>query len=805
MQKIVILFFFSLILISPKGFSQSLTNLKDIYAGTSNAVDGSEPSVAVGNNSYFAATNATTGMELWKTDGTTAGTVLLKDIFTGAADAYPSNLINVAGTLFFTADDGVNGIELWKTDGTNAGTVLVKNINTGISSSYPNNFLRVNNVLYFVANDGIKGYELWKTDGTNAGTVLVKDIYTGIDDAYPKNLTNVNGTIYFTATTAAEGEELWKTDGTTAGTVMVKDIETGVVGSSINQILNIANTIYFQAYTTTNGYDLWKSDGTAGGTVLLKDINSVSSHADISNMVNVNGIIYYRATDGTNGYELWKTDGTAAGTTMVKDISTTSYGGYPSNIIGINNTLYFVANDGINGYELWKSDGTTANTILVKDIQAGALGSFAKFLTNVNGNLFFVATTSTDGDEVWKSDGTNAGTVLLGNINTAATGATAQLLVNNNQQLYLQANEAAIGNEYWQYNACTNYTLATNGSAVTNAIEQGCNFIKNNTCQLITKIYQVGSTPLYNNVTAKVIIDAAATNYGGTIYAARHYDIQPISNASTATANVTLYFSQAEFTAYNLANGSGPFLPTGPSDIGGIANVTITQCKGTGTNPTNYTGATILKNPNDATIIWNATDSRWEITFPVVGLGGFFVRAALGVVPLNLINFTGTKTSNGNLLQWQTSNEVSTRRFEVERQLAGSSLQWATIASQNAIGNGANNYSFIDNDKMDGTILYRLKMIDVDGKFTYSNIIKLSTLNLQHSTLYPNPIKDKATLQIGDRTLLNTQANLFDTNGKIVKTISIKNNFEILDVSVLSSGLYMLKMSNGESVKIVKH
>ena len=60
------------------------------------------------------------GSELWKTDGTAAGTVLVKDIRSGASGSYPHNLTNVNGTLFFTANDGTNGYELWKSDGTAA-------------------------------------------------------------------------------------------------------------------------------------------------------------------------------------------------------------------------------------------------------------------------------------------------------------------------------------------------------------------------------------------------------------------------------------------------------------------------------------------------------------------------------------------------------------------------------------------------------------------------------------------------------------------------------------------------------------
>ena len=90
----------------------------------------------------------------------------------------PPDLTAVGGTLFFTADDGVHGRELWKSDGTKAGTVLVKDITPRrrCQRLRPVPLTDVGGTLFFTADDGVHGEELWKSDGTKAGTVLVKDI-----------------------------------------------------------------------------------------------------------------------------------------------------------------------------------------------------------------------------------------------------------------------------------------------------------------------------------------------------------------------------------------------------------------------------------------------------------------------------------------------------------------------------------------------------------------------------------------------------------------------------------------------------
>jgi len=111
--------------------------------------------------------------------------LLVKDINPsgGTTPASPSLLTNVNGTLFFRAYDDVHGYELWKTDGTAMGTVLVKDINPGIADSSPYGLTNINGKLYFGANDGVNGEEIWKSDGTPAGTVLVKDIRAGAADS----------------------------------------------------------------------------------------------------------------------------------------------------------------------------------------------------------------------------------------------------------------------------------------------------------------------------------------------------------------------------------------------------------------------------------------------------------------------------------------------------------------------------------------------------------------------------------------------------------------------------------------------
>jgi len=388
----------------------------------------------IGARVFFTVDDGVHGNELWVSDGTAAGTILVSDINPGATGSSASDLINVNGELFFAANDGTHGLELWETDGTAAGTMMVKDVDPGITGGFAGTpMVNINGTVFFDATDGTHGVELWKSDGTAAGTVMVDDINLGVSGSFPTSLTNLNGTLLFFADDGTHGLELWRSDGTTAGTSLVMDINPGVSASFTTGFFNVTTvngTLFFMAQDASHGFELWKSDGTAAGTTMVADINPGAGSSAPQFLTNVNGTLFFTANDVTHGFELWKSDGTLAGTQLVKDIfpggttSITSTFGPWANVGG---TLFFVAEDsGADGFELWKSDGTSAGTVMVKDIVAGPGSSTPAWLTNVNGMLEFYAQDplSSTGWGLWKSDGTSAGTVEIATNVTAPSGIT---------------------------------------------------------------------------------------------------------------------------------------------------------------------------------------------------------------------------------------------------------------------------------------------------------------------------------------------------------------------------------------------
>lgn len=256
---------------------------------------------AVGTTVFFTAYDQEAGTELWRTDGTSAGTSRVADIAPGADSSTPTSLVAFNGSLYFTADDGVHGRGLWKSDGTAAGTVMVKDVSAlaGGLDAYgarpafsavvddvkgpPAKMVVANGVLFFVGNADDTGHELWKTTGTEADTTLVADINTA-GSSYPYELTALGNTLFFAADNNVDGTELWKSDGTESGTKLVRDINTSThvdpdtqvespMGSFPSWLTAVGTTLYFVVDDGINGPELWKTDGTKVGTVLVKDIN----------------------------------------------------------------------------------------------------------------------------------------------------------------------------------------------------------------------------------------------------------------------------------------------------------------------------------------------------------------------------------------------------------------------------------------------------------------------------------------------------------------------------------------------------
>ncbi|MEP6846935.1 MAG: ELWxxDGT repeat protein, partial [Panacibacter sp.] len=406
-------------------------DINTVSTSSSNAGLYSNTLAPVGNNVIFSAFEKVHGIEVYKSNGTENGTILLNDIIPGEAPSNPGNYLVKNNFAYFIAASSDTSNSIFKTSGT---TDALQKVVPDYSyyKYYPQGFNVADNAIVFYVLFNYTTYinELWRSDGTAAGTFILSSRLS-----YSHGLNIINNTAFFVAGDDLHGYELWESDGSAAGTKMVKDINPGTVNSNPAGMFIYKNEIYFAADNGA-GASFWKSDGTNAGTIELRQIDpwysyTVSSSARYYFEVS-NNILYFSAINYKNsrGTQLWRTDGTVFGTQALKDISpdADSYYPVPFYFTDVNGTLFFIGDDGVHGTELWKSDGTTRGTVLVKDITPGINASALSNLVSLNGKLFF-----TSSGALWSSDGTADGTTavedaVISDVNVSNIVATSDKL-----------------------------------------------------------------------------------------------------------------------------------------------------------------------------------------------------------------------------------------------------------------------------------------------------------------------------------------------------------------------------------------
>jgi ELWxxDGT repeat protein len=378
--------------------------------------------VPVGTRLFFRANDGVHGTDLWVSDGTEAGTTLVKDLHPalGTANIWP--MTGLQNRLLFTITTAPDKYELWSSDGGEAGTWYLGPINS--FSGRP--FVALEGQLYFV-----RGSSLWGTDGTVANTRQIRNFGGGSVEVMA-----LAGAPFIIQ--RGVGAQLWKSDGTEAGTTVITHLP-----GAIPETLTTQDHLFLHYVDSSLGAELWMSDGTAAGTRLLKDIAPGAASSSPHFLGTLGNRAFFMADDGVHGRELWVSDGTEAGTRLVQDISSGRSSSNPTYLATTGNKAFFVADDGVHGQELWVSDGTEAGTRLVQDFVPGPGGVSVSSVASGSDALVF-SLHSPEASQVWRSDGTEAGTELLG---TISSGAPGTLRITPSGQIFLLA-----GNTLWRSN-----------------------------------------------------------------------------------------------------------------------------------------------------------------------------------------------------------------------------------------------------------------------------------------------------------------------------------------------------------------
>jgi ELWxxDGT repeat protein len=496
------------VLVCPAVFSAGL--VKDInavpiadYAGGS----GFGNAVQTNGGTLFFTRDADHGLEPWITDGTPAGTRLLKDIRPGPLSSNPEGFWEMVtlmnGVAYFWADDGANGVEMWRSDGTTDGTRILANIGPGAANGASVGFVAgssfpvINGVLFFGGDDGVSGGELWRTDGTSGGTYRLMDGTPGSVGINPIHFRVLGSRLYFVGGTLG-GSELWTSDGTPAGTRRVADTNQ-VPGTDIDYLTVVGDVMFFAMMDTTHGYELWRANA-AGTASLVADLNTTTTlgstttgHSGARPVAILNNALLFAAYTSANGggARLMRVAGNGAPTVVIDSLPPEIYrvvaapngvflgfhnpnlGDLPAVLTdgteagtdffdGVTTLARVVASEARGGGEvffaavsgagarnnIWRSDGTRAGTRLYATIDNIVLTSDLEYF---GGKLYFPNGRHTDslhGEELWVSDGTPGGTHIVADLSPGPENTGLAVSVVGNR-MYLDVFDGVAAREPW--------------------------------------------------------------------------------------------------------------------------------------------------------------------------------------------------------------------------------------------------------------------------------------------------------------------------------------------------------------------
>ena len=364
---------------------------------------------------------------------------------------------------------------------------------------------------------------------------------------------------------------------------------------------------------------------------------------------------------------------------------------------------------------------------------------------------------------------------------------------------------------------CQDLHIANVNSWSTQTISGTTVFISG--CNLIVTIAPSGANPVGADVSAEVNLDDTVHSYHGQPYVQRNYYLElPDGDMDITTGDITFYFTQAEFDAFNVkAAALGyPLLPTGPTDATGISHLMITHYKNyllPQYAPGDFPAGGVLEDPVDGNITWDPTNLYWKVRMPTdVGFGGFFVHTNLGVGPLAIkdLAFTGSHTQGVNQLQWSSKTEESIASYELQRSDDGK-----VFNAVNQVQAGAGNYTYNDVLSTNAALVYyyRLRITGNNGQYTYSTVVSL-TSNSKENTVSatPNPFINILGINItaAETSTLNIQ--LTDLSGRVIlqQTSDVNAGSNVLTIngtSGLATGMYQLTVKGNnfdKTIRVVK-
>ncbi len=570
-----------------------------------------------------------------------------------------------------------------------------------------------------------------------------------------------------------------------------------------NQVLS-GNTVTIPAgalqFTSASGYDSYKWTACSGGT---------ESSCNVTTPATSNTLTRTFTQIGLKGVKLEKTIGGDTQTcyfafSVIPYITTSS----------LTSCSILLRKNGTGGTNKWFKN----NTEIV-----GATSD--TYTATENGTYTLKVTIGTD---EFVSAAFEVSTIV-GGISVSTQALASQTICENEIATPLTIATTPNGNAYQWYSNTTN--SATGGTAITLATgttfapptgivgtmyyyatatsDNGC-VAKSNVSKVVvnapsgiaagntTSLVTISSTA--QNITANcalvgsLVSPSIATSATPTVTITsettvpsgiKKYIITPTAGEAFA-ADLVLYFSQADVDAFNAV--SEVDIATSSTDAQGIVNLRILHTSTTGTETIDPTK-----------IIWNSTESRWEISFSVTHFSTFELAAQSSSLPVTLTSFNAMREQNAAILKWTTTSETNSDHFDIQHSTNGKNWFSLGIVAAKGDREGLTPYRFVHSNPTVGENMYRLKMVDRDHTFTYSTISSVRLDSKEQITLYPNPVSDRLVIdspqwsQINGIKLLNMQGNAVYSS----KGAALQNT---IDVKSFTAGTYLVEITHQNGI-----
>jgi ELWxxDGT repeat protein len=448
------------------GTAIDMTVPDDLFYAGAGDMDG----VLVGN-----ASDAEFGEEIWRSDGSSAGTYRLADVAqvnTGGMDFLVAHDIGRDNVLFYAAYGSGAASDLWRSNGSAAGTyalprseyddfevVAVRALGSGVLFATGNRLSSVTSRYYVSSGDfgktalawnqggspdliasdragffPCRNAQQWTVCGIPAGGAQALPLLTGSD--FPPR---VVGSLGDHALLWSEGT-LWRSDGTPTGTLPIASGVSSPGSLSSSQSVRVGNRLYFEACTSPSQYScgLHVSDGTPAGTQAIKEI-----YWPIKQMAAIGNIVYF-VTENSPSHHLWRSDGTAAGTQPVTPLGRRLFA-----MVAAGSHLHLLRDDLplIPGYVV--SDGTAAGTVAVNPPQ-GLTPTSGPLVARTSDEVLIGCIHPSTGAELCRANADGSGFALALDMYPGPQSSGASWLGGRGEVGYLIADDGRRGYEPWR-------------------------------------------------------------------------------------------------------------------------------------------------------------------------------------------------------------------------------------------------------------------------------------------------------------------------------------------------------------------